>query len=170
MRPTLSNDLRRFMAKVERSEDGCWLWCASVTNRGYGRFRTKAQGEVFAHRFSYEIHVGPIPEGLHLDHLCRVRRCVNPEHLEPVTCRENLLRGDTLTAANAAKTHCPKNHPYDETNTYMNAGSRRCRTCKRDRQREHARIHGARGGAAFYKAKKSSTESTNNNHTGGNHR
>ena len=98
-----------------------------------------------AHRFAYEMLVGPIPEGLDLDHLCRVRHCVNPNHLEPVTRSENLRRGirprlpqnDRIGDKNRAKTHCPKGHPYDEANTLMhywkreNSMRRLCRTCHR---------------------------------------
>jgi len=73
---------------------------------------------------------GPIPEGLDLDHLCRNRWCVNPEHVEPVTRRENLIRGQTTIAQNVSKTHCPAGHAYDETNTYYYRGMRQCRICR----------------------------------------
>lgn len=84
----------RFWPKVERVEDGCWLWTASLTGDGYGRISLGGKfGPMgLAHRVAYELLVGPIPEGLELDHLCRVRRCVNPEHLEPVTHAENVRR------------------------------------------------------------------------------
>jgi hypothetical protein len=91
---------------------------------------------VCAHRFAYELFVDEIPDGLTLDHLCRNPRCVNPGHLEPVTQRENTLRGISPVAVNAAKTHCKHGHLLDEANTYMtNAGSRQCRTCNRLRMR-----------------------------------
>jgi hypothetical protein len=81
-----------------------------------------------AHRLSYEHHVGPIPDGLQIDHTCRNRKCVNPEHLEPVTNAENTTRQDH---AERRKTHCPKGHPYDEANTYVDpSGARRCRACR----------------------------------------
>jgi len=84
----------------------------------------------YAHRFGYELLVGPIPTGLTLDHLCRVRTCVNPAHLEPVSIGENVLRGDTRPAANLKKTHCPRGHAYDAANTYIaRGGERHCRTC-----------------------------------------
>lgn len=120
----------RFWAKVDKEgPGGCWLWAAYVNPDGYGEFWPTTDRHVGAHRYSYELNVGPIPEGLHIDHLCRVRNCVNPAHLEPVTCRENLLRGDTFQAANAAKTHCPQGHPYDSTCR----GRRICTTCGRAR-------------------------------------
>jgi hypothetical protein len=89
--------------------------------------------------------MGAVPEGLELDHLCRVRGCVNPKHLEPVTHRENLMRGESWSAVNARKTHCPEGHPYDETNTYIDGkGRRRCRECARayDLRRYYAGTHG----------------------------
>lgn len=80
---------------------------------------------------SHELHKGPIPEGLVIDHLCRNRGCVNPDHLEAVTQRENILRGEGLAAANARKTHCPKGHPYSGENLYVvpSSGRRQCRIC-----------------------------------------
>lgn len=90
----------------EESESGCWEWIGTLSSEGYGRFEKD-----LAHRVSYRRSVGPIPEGLQLDHLCRNRRCVNPEHLEPVTGRINTLRGETLPAMNAAKTECIHGHP-----------------------------------------------------------
>jgi hypothetical protein len=107
----------------------CWVWQMSRTTGGYGQTFDGTR-LVPAHRWYYERTHGLVPEGLDLDHLCRVRACVNPDHLEPVTRRENLLRGETRTAANAAKTHCPQGHPYDEVNTYVRAsGQRVCRRC-----------------------------------------
>lgn len=109
---------------------GHWLWTASLI-RGYGQFRVNHR-PAYAHRYAYEHLVGPVPEGLELDHLCRVRRCVNPDHLQPVTHRQNVLRGDSPTADNAVKTHCPTGHPYDEANTYRrDDGHRKCRACNR---------------------------------------
>lgn len=121
----------RFWSKVDTSGD-CWVWLAGRSSGGYGKFRlSRPRRMVSAHRFSYEQVVRPIPEGLTLDHLCRNRACVNPAHLEPVSHRENILRGETLAAAQVARTHCPKGHPYDAENTYRAGGKRYCRECGR---------------------------------------
>lgn len=121
----------RFWAKVEKQEGGCWLWTGAITSHGYGQFKVDGR-LVGAHRFAYELLVGPIPLGLTLDHLCRIRHCVNPSHLEAVTNRENTLRGEGITARAARVTHCPQSHPYDLFNTYVSPrGDRRCRICAR---------------------------------------
>ncbi len=120
---------------------GCWLWIGTVKPSGYGTFSFDA-GCVRAHRLAYDALVGQVPLGLDLDHLCRVRSCVNPAHLEPVTRRENLHRGETQIARNAAKTHCDHGHPFDAVNTtfYRHKSAkrlgqiqRRCRQCIKDR-------------------------------------
>ena len=129
--------LDRFAAKIALTESGCIEWIASRNNHGYGTFA--AGGDVFtvAHRWSYEYHVGPIPDGLHLDHLCRNRACVNPDHLEPVTCRTNLLRASGGPAINGTKTHCPQGHPYAGANLSITrtTGHRVCITCRRANER-----------------------------------
>jgi hypothetical protein len=126
----------RFWEKVDRSGD-CWLWTASVTGPGYGQFGYAAGDIRLAHRFAYELLVGPILSGLTLDHLCRNRRCVNPEHLEPVRLKENLLRGASPAAVNARKTHCVHGHPLAGRNLYVSptTGRRQCQRCRRDAKR-----------------------------------
>lgn len=137
-------DRLRFWDKVLIG-DGCWQWQAN-TIKGYGQFffpDTPRQ----AHRVAYEDLVGPIPEGLTLDHLCHNadptcnagplclhRSCVNPAHLEPVPSGTNTLRGRSLTAVNARKTHCINGHPLSGDNLYIapSSGERQCVTCKRE--------------------------------------
>lgn len=108
----------------------CWLWTAGCSNNGYGVFALSHRQSVSAHRLVYELTIGPIPKP-QIDHLCRVHRCVNPAHLEPVTGRVNTLRGESMAAKNAQKTHCPRGHAFDEINTYHYDGSRYCRICDR---------------------------------------
>lgn len=118
----------RFFAKVEVTES-CWLWTGWTSVHGYGLMNINHRQER-AHRVALEIVGRPCPEGLVVDHLCRVRNCVNPDHLEPVTAVENTMRGETIGAFNAAKTHCPQGHLYDESNTLHNPnGARVCRSC-----------------------------------------
>lgn len=126
----------RFVSKVATTlDDGCWQWTGAVLPSGYGKFSV-GRRQMMAHRFSYETFVGAIPDGLQIDHLCRNRGCVKPSHLEAVTARTNLLRGNTTTARNAAVTVCPQGHDYDEANTYVSKrGIRYCRSCDRDRKR-----------------------------------
>lgn len=119
----------------------CWIWIGAIkTKTGYGSFGWKHRSQtISAHRASYLLHVGEIPNGFHIDHLCRVRSCVNPAHLEPVSCSENLRRGEVghyLRDKQLAKTHCPAGHPYSEENTYTAPGtiSRSCRICSKQKQ------------------------------------
>lgn len=121
----------RIKARSVADEAGCWIWQCRVDRHGYGKIGINRTSKL-AHRVSYETFVGPIPEGLQLDHLCRVRACVNPAHLEPVTHRENGRRGTGFAARCARKTHCPRGHAYDEANTRISPqGSRICRACMR---------------------------------------
>ena len=124
----------RFWAKVEKT-DACWLWRGATGRSGYGNFRGRDGRMEIAHRVAYELSVGPIPTGLTLDHLCRVRQCVNPAHLEPVSGVENTRRG-----GNAAKTHCIHGHEFSPENTH-HGRQRTCRTCLRERaRRRRARV------------------------------
>jgi hypothetical protein len=129
----------RFWKKVKPVDCGCWNWTAGQMRGGYGRFRFggKDSKNGAAHRFSYEKLFGKVKWPLQLDHLCRNRICVNPNHLEPVTARENTLRGETRAAANARKTHCIRGHPFDDANTYFvkDRNIRMCRTCAKERMR-----------------------------------
>ena len=130
----MSNTLyQRFWAKVNKT-DTCWLWTASA-DRGYGQIYAGGRlgKTLLAHRVAYEMLVGPIPEGLHLDHLCRVTLCVNPNHLEPVTPRENTLRGESSMAKRARQTECLRGHPLSGANLYTNSkGGRSCKICKNE--------------------------------------
>lgn len=168
-RPAISFE-DRFWEKVDkqgptpghRPELGpCWPWRAYVDERGYGIFKLTTNRNVKAHRFAYQLDVGPIPEGLQLDHQCHNtdptcpggrtcwhRRCCNPSHLEPATNRENGTRGRAAVvnaARQQAKTHCRKGHPFDEANTRWTVkGWRECRAC--DRQQARASRHRRKGG------------------------
>ncbi len=124
------SDAERFVAKVILQPSGCKLWTAQITPDGYGRFSVDGR-KVYVHRWIYEHEIGPIPEGLELDHLCRNRACVEVSHLEPVAHRENTLRGVGPSAQNARKTHCPRRHEYTSENTYTSkaGGRRHCRMC-----------------------------------------
>ena len=126
----------RFFSKVTKVPGGCWVFTGCTANKGYGQFVSNGR-TVKAHRWSWENANGPIPSGMVIDHLCRNRACVNPDHLEPVTDRVNILRGVAPTAENAAKTRCGKGHPFSPENTYRYPdGRRECRECSRERKRE----------------------------------
>lgn len=117
------------------NEAGCWLWCGGRTAKGYAKGGMPGEtGTYRIHRAAYQRLVGTVDRRLHLDHLCRVRHCINPAHLEPVTPAENIRRGRTGEVAAArqlAKTHCPSGHEYTEANTLRAYGKRYCRACRR---------------------------------------
>ena len=113
------------------TESGCWLWIGATNFGGYGRLSVNHK-MVMAHRFAYEKYLGVIPDRLTLDHSCKVTACVNPSHLEPVTMKENILRGDGFCARNARKTHCKAGHML--TQTYDQRG---CLTCNNARQSQY---------------------------------
>lgn len=118
----------RFAEKVEKTET-CWNWTGAIQAPGYGRFKGNDRLEL-AHRWSYEHHVGPIPEGMTIDHLCLNKRCVNPAHLEVVTRAENGLRANR----NAGKTHCDQGHEFTPDNIYRSPSRphvRCCRACRK---------------------------------------
>lgn len=128
-----------FEAKyIPEPNSGCWLWLATLNNMGYPQLavaqKKNGTSTKLAHRLSYEWFKGPIPKGKVLDHLCRLPCCVNPDHLEPVTQRINVLRGSSLFALNAAKTHCNRGHELTAENTYSppprTGGRRPYRQCK----------------------------------------
>jgi hypothetical protein len=148
----VGDDEARLWSKVDKgAPEECWPWTGPTKrSRGYGILsRAGQQGQTShaAHRFAYELLVGPIPPGLEIDHVCHDpavckltddcphRRCCNPAHLKPATCRDNTLRSNAASAKNAVKTHCPQDHEYDEENTYWHRNKRYCRKCRREQDR-----------------------------------
>ena len=126
----------RLNARINKT-DTCWVWTGKVDKTGYGSFGmregTKSRTRS-AHKILYEVLVGEIPTGMQLDHLCKVTLCVNPEHLEIVTPRENIMRSNGLAAVNAQKTHCSNGHEFTEDNIYVppkRLNRRYCRKCQK---------------------------------------
>jgi hypothetical protein len=123
------------LSRIRVIAEGCWIWDGCLTRRGYGDLYWR-RSRYRAHRFSYEAFCRPIPDGLHLDHLCKTKACINPVHLEPVTLLENLRRGDSPAFVNARKTHCVGGHAFTPENTRVTPSNERaCRACDRERVR-----------------------------------
>jgi hypothetical protein len=123
----------RLWEKVDKGgEGGCWLWVGGITKYGYGNIWADG-GTRSAHRVAYELAIGPIPDGHQIDHLCKVRHCVNPDHLEAVTPVVNNARSNSPSAGNKDKTHCKHGHEFTAENTYIHPqrGTRQCRACQR---------------------------------------
>lgn len=134
---TMENVLSKVVEAPGPLDTPCWLWTGGLRPNGYGRVSWDNKG-VGVHRLVYEYFKGPIPEGLQTDHLCRIRHCVNPDHLEAVTPQTNVRRSESVCAINAKKTHCPLGHPYTPENTHIDKhGKRNCKTCARLRQAEY---------------------------------
>ncbi|MEU9606399.1 HNH endonuclease signature motif containing protein [Streptomyces sp. NPDC048057] len=120
----------RFLAYVTAAPGGCWQWTGYLMPNGYARFSVAGERR-YAHRVAYEAVHGPIPDRLVIDHLCRNRGCVNPDHLEAVTQRINVLRGVSFAAARARQIRCLRGHRFTVANTYVaRNGTRKCRTCR----------------------------------------
>lgn len=133
-------NFRDRLATYADTPDACWLWPGKRKPDGYVRINW-AGGLAYAHRLAYELLVGPIADGMQIDHLCRVRHCMNPRHMEPVTHQENIRRSGGITNQHAVKTHCPRGHEYSEENTRWYQGRRYCRACHKEQslERYHAR-------------------------------
>lgn len=132
--------LERFESKyIPDPNSGCWIWIGACSTAGYAQI--KLERNQYAYRASYEHYIGSIPNGLHMDHLCRVHCCVNPRHVEPVTCKENVRRGKASEATKLRAltiTHCPQGHPYAGNNLYSGPKGRRgCRACRYVAGREY---------------------------------
>jgi hypothetical protein len=141
----------------EVDADDCWLWTRYIDKQGYGM--TSNHVHRYAHRLVYAERVGPIPKGMQLNHTChsadascaggptcKHRRCVNPAHLEPVTPKENVKRGNSLVNAKANQTHCIHGHEFTEENTYIRKNG--CRVCKECRRINLRRLYARRMGRA----------------------
>ena len=136
-------DWYSFWAKIQ-TDGSCWIWLGYKDKKGYGKFSIHKIGTArssfcfSAYRLSYQLFKGEIPTNYQIDHLCRNRSCVNPDHLDAVTCQENILRGIGICSNNKRKTHCPQGHKYDETNTYLDKNNGRyCRKCRTQTQKRY---------------------------------
>lgn len=134
----------RIAANVEPIPlSGCWIWTGTLNQKGYGNISIKNRRHL-AHRISYQLTRGPIPDRLVIDHLCRVRCCVNPEHLEPVTNQVNILRGTGSPALLRQRTHCNFGHEFTDENTLLRQGYRRCAICYKRDAAKHNLLRAAR--------------------------
>lgn len=137
--------VRNFMNRANIGpKHQCWEWTGTIDNKGYGKISAGANKLVYAHRLAWELMIGPIPKGLVIDHLCRNHSCVNPDHMEVVTIKENVLRGVGLSAINARKTACQNGHELAGDNLVIITKAsghqfRRCRACYNEYQREWRR-------------------------------
>ena len=128
--PIYDNDRDRFLAKIDVTA-GCWLWTGATASGGRYGVGTYEKRTRPAHRIAVALHTGQLPpDGMDVDHLCRVTLCVNPAHLDVVEHRENVLRGAGVQAFNARKTHCIRGHAFDAENTIRSGGARQCRACR----------------------------------------
>jgi len=126
-------DIKKYILnRILIKDNGCWEYPYCLTKSGYARVRQKR-----AHRISYEIFKGKIPEGLVIDHLCKNKICINPNHLEAVTDRTNILRGNGLAAMNIKKTHCKNGHPYSGDNLKIWKRERLCKICVSNNQKKY---------------------------------
>ncbi|MFF8283387.1 HNH endonuclease signature motif containing protein [Streptomyces albus] len=133
---------QRFFAKVDKGTeyDDCYIWQGARDEYGYGKFRLPSGQVKGTHIVSWELaNQRPVPPGWHVDHRCRIRACCNPDHLEAVPATENVARGESFSARNARKTHCPRGHEYTEENTRWHSGRRECIICVRARDKARRR-------------------------------
>lgn len=161
----LMSEESRFRAGIVIEQSGCWTWQRAATHDGYGQFGTGSRKDgsfrvTYVHVWSYRHHVGPIPPGLELDHLCKNRRCANPAHLEPVTHAENVMRGG---GHNRGKMVCVAGHALEGANVWVSpsSGKRACVECRRRRNREHGKRTGWAAASAYRARKKEASGGEN---------